>query len=380
MSRHILVAIPIALLVIGCGLEKGGTPGKSSNTPAVEAPPPREPIPPPPGEKATPPATAKTAPADLLAKAQQAMGHQDLAGAGAALDELLKADPKNRQGLFLLAQVLQRQAMQLSQGGNPKAATDLFLKSAKCMKELRAGYPKLTDNELAFLPMAIYNEACAESLAGHTDKAIAALEDAMDSGFTDLEHIKKDTDFDPIRNSPQFQKVLKDAPAKLQARAQRHARELLDGQQSFAFDFSLPNVQGKTVALKDFAGKVLIADIWGTWCPPCRKEIPHFVELHKRYQKAGLEIVGLNYENESGDKAKELITEFVKTNKVPYQCLIGDDKTRAQVPNFEGYPTTLFIDRTGKVRLKLVSYHSLTDLEAIVTALLGEKSTASAKR
>ena len=61
-------------------------------------------------------------------------------------------------------------------------------------------------------------------------------------------------------------------------------------------------------------------------------------------------------------------------NNMPYMCVIGDDETRKKVRNFQGFPTTIFIDRTGKVRLKEVGYKPLIVLEAIVSTLLDEPS------
>lgn len=116
---------------------------------------------------------------------------------------------------------------------------------------------------------------------------------------------------------------------------------------------------------------MLIVDFWGTWCPPCRKEIPHFVELKSKYGKDGLEIVGLNYEGDAAT-AKETIKKFAAENKMNYRCAVGDEATQKKVPNLQGYPTTLFIDRTGKVRLKVVGYHPMAELEAIVSLLLAE--------
>src|SRR5262249_29822469 len=54
---------------------------------------------------------------------------------------------------------------------------------------------------------------------------------------------------------------------------------LLKENEPFEFDFDLKDVNGQKLSKADFAGKVLIVDIWGTWCPPCRMEIPHFLEL-----------------------------------------------------------------------------------------------------
>src|SRR5262249_59973090 len=106
--------------------------------------------------------------------------------------------------------------------------------------------------------------------------------------------------------------------------ADARAREALDGFQSFAFNFELPDLDGKKVSLADYKGKVVIVDLWGTWCPPCREEIPHFVDLYRKYHASGLEIVGINYEMVAGDEAREKVRKYVKENDIPYPCLIGD--------------------------------------------------------
>ena len=83
-------------------------------------------------------------------------------------------------------------------------------------------------------------------------------------------------------------------------------------------------------------------------------------------------MVGLNYERGEGDEIVRVIKDFMTENKMNYTCLIGDPETRKQVPNFRGFPTTLFIDQTGKVRLQFVGLHSYSTLEAVVTKLLNE--------
>lgn len=155
--------------------------------------------------------------------------------------------------------------------------------------------------------------------------------------------------------------------------ARQQAREILAEATTFPFDFSLPDLDGKTVSSKDFAGKLLIVDFWGTWCPPCRMEVPHFVALHEKYNARGLEIVGINYERGQDAAAKvALIRKFADSERIPYSCLIGDEVTQDKVPNLDGFPTTLIIDRTGKVRAKLEGYHDLETLDAIVSLLLDD--------
>lgn len=142
---------------------------------------------------------------------------------------------------------------------------------------------------------------------------------------------------------------------------------------SYSFDFSLPSTDGQMVAKEDFAGRVLIVDIWGTWCPPCRLEVPHFVELQEEYEDQGLSVVGINYEGTTDpDEAREAIAEFTADIPVNYPLLIGDEATQAQVPNFNAFPTTLFIDREGEVRLTLIGARSKAELEQVVKILLDE--------
>ena len=64
--------------------------------------------------------------------------------------------------------------------------------------------------------------------------------------------------------------------------------------------------------LADTKGKVTIVDIWGTWCPPCRMEIPHFIALRDNYKDKGVEIIGINKEREPPAKIKATIEEFAK--------------------------------------------------------------------
>ncbi len=141
----------------------------------------------------------------------------------------------------------------------------------------------------------------------------------------------------------------------------------------FPFDVTLPDLEGKPVSMAEFDGKVLIVDFWGTWCPPCRAEIPHFIALQEKYADQGLAIVGINYEVVPPNQVRETISEFVAANGVNYPCLIGDGRTKSQVPGgVPSLPTTLFLDRNGLVRHKLVGLQSPQKLEEIVTTLLAE--------
>ncbi len=151
-----------------------------------------------------------------------------------------------------------------------------------------------------------------------------------------------------------------------------HAPAVVEDEALFPFDFELPNLDGETVTKADYEGKVLIVDIWGIWCPPCRMEIPHFVELHEKYKDQGFDIVGINYEGVPDEQAIPKIRDFIKKYDMPYMCVLGDRATQMQVPNFRGYPTTLFLDRQGNVRKVFVGYREMEVLDETIAELIGE--------
>jgi len=147
----------------------------------------------------------------------------------------------------------------------------------------------------------------------------------------------------------------------------------LNAAETFPFTFAGTDIHGVEQSLEALKGKVVIVDFWGTWCPPCRAEIPSFVRLQKTYGEQGFQIIGLNYERKGTDEENlQGVLDFAEEFSINYPCLLSDQEATAQVPNFQGFPTTLFIDRTGKVRLTKVGLHEYAYLEGVVTVLLEE--------
>lgn len=255
-------------------------------------------------------------------------------------------------------------------------STEIFLRAARVLKELE------TQSAAAGVPVpeslvsgVRYNEAVALARQEKMDDSRAALQLAFKAGYKDFAALEAEEDLAPLFKQDDFKKFVADAKAEMQKRLDKEVAELFAETESFSFAFSLPEYGGEEeVSLADFNGKVVIVDIWGTWCPPCRKEIPHFVDLAKKYKK-NLQIVGLNYErNDDEEKAAAGVLKFKKQFNMEYPCLVGDDATKDQVPAFRGYPTTLFVDQTGTVRLKVVGYKDLAFLETAVKMLLDEKA------
>ncbi len=324
---------------------------------------------------------AKPSFAELMNKARNAAQSGDLPGAYAALKIAHELDGKNRIVIVNAIQIGQAAGMKEIQGANEPAGYVYFLEGAGLARKLQ-DLGSLSPQETATISGAIYNEACVLSKTAKLDEAIKSLGAALDLGFSDLKLLDEDPDLAALRDLEAFKelraKSMELIAAKERLEAEKQKKEILTSlanSKPFDFDFELPDVDAKPTKLSDLKGKVVIVDIWGTWCPPCKKEIPHFVELHKKYKEKGLEIIGINYENGSNEEAVALIKEFIAQNGMTYTCVLGDEATRKQVPDFQGYPTTIFIDRSGKVRLKEVGYKPLAVLETVVTTLLDESAT-----
>jgi peroxiredoxin len=112
--------------------------------------------------------------------------------------------------------------------------------------------------------------------------------------------------------------------------------------------WELEDVNGKTVRSSDFTNKVVILDFWATWCPPCRAEIPGFIELQKQYQQQGLVVVGISLDQGGADVVKS----FMQKMGVNYPVVLGNQKVSDAYGGIEGIPTTFVIDRQGRIANK----------------------------
>ena len=124
------------------------------------------------------------------------------------------------------------------------------------------------------------------------------------------------------------------------------------------FHFSGPDLDGKVVSDADprFQGKVVILTIGGSWCPNCHDEAPFLMELYKQYHSRGLEIVGLNFEQDADlAAARPRLAAFMKRYGIDFPMLVAGTPDEAadklpQLANFAVYPTTVFLGRDGRVK------------------------------
>ncbi|NOX38004.1 MAG: TlpA family protein disulfide reductase [Calditrichaeota bacterium] len=117
-----------------------------------------------------------------------------------------------------------------------------------------------------------------------------------------------------------------------------------DSDSAKVIDFTLKDLDGKDVSLKDYRGKMVLINIWATWCGPCRVEIPDLIKVRKKYKDKGFEILGVVVSSKPRD-----VFAMVKQMKIDYPILWGTPEALAQFGEINAIPRTFLLDREGKI-------------------------------
>ena len=112
-------------------------------------------------------------------------------------------------------------------------------------------------------------------------------------------------------------------------------------------------LDGTGFKLADYQGKVLVLNLWASWCNPCREEMPQLVDFYDEYRARGVEVLGLTMEDDRGN-TPEAVKDSVRELKINYRVAWAEEKVYARflAPGFE-IPQTYIIDREGRIRRKM---------------------------
>jgi len=132
--------------------------------------------------------------------------------------------------------------------------------------------------------------------------------------------------------------------------------------------FELKDLEGKLRNIDEWNGQVLLINFWATWCPPCKKEMPAFMEVHEQYNQQGFDIIGIALDDE------ESVQDFVDTLGVDYPVMPashqGLELSRTYGNRIGALPFSVFVDRKGIIKLTHAGELSKKQVEDIIRPLL----------
>lgn len=142
-------------------------------------------------------------------------------------------------------------------------------------------------------------------------------------------------------------------------------------QEAQATDFEVTLLNGEKFRLSDQKGKVVLMNIWATWCPPCREETPELEDLYRKYKNDGYVTLGVSID----EQGESVVRPFMEEFDVTYPMYIDTDGTvMDKYGPTMGIPTTYIIGRQGKLRYFAVGAVTKKELEPRIKELLAEES------
>ena len=130
-------------------------------------------------------------------------------------------------------------------------------------------------------------------------------------------------------------------------------------------NFTLLDLNGKSVSLSDYKGKVVLIDFWATWCPPCRESIPGMEKIHKTYVNQGLVLLGVSVDSGEWDSVKT----FQRDKKFTYMVLQGTEDVASQY-SVRTIPMMVLVDKAGIVQKRYLGAGNEDEIEKDIKSLL----------
>lgn len=130
-------------------------------------------------------------------------------------------------------------------------------------------------------------------------------------------------------------------------------------------DFTLQDMNGKTIRLSDHKGKVVLIEFWATWCPPCREALPGLEKLHKVYKDKGLVVLAVSMDQGNWEEVSSFIAEY----RLTYTVLKGTDDVAGQY-RVRSIPMMLILNKEGNISKKYLGMGSDEEVEKDIKAVL----------
>ncbi|GIW40156.1 MAG: thioredoxin [Candidatus Binatia bacterium] len=126
-------------------------------------------------------------------------------------------------------------------------------------------------------------------------------------------------------------------------------------------DFELEDLNGQKVRLSAFRGRVVLLNVWATWCAPCREEMPSMERLHRRFSRDGLTVLAVSQD----EQGRTTVEPYVRELGLTFPVLLDPRGEVARKFGVTGYPESFVIDRDGKVVLHHVGFQDWSSPPAV---------------
>lgn len=132
-------------------------------------------------------------------------------------------------------------------------------------------------------------------------------------------------------------------------------------------ELDLFTLEGSPVSLSDYRGNVVLVNLWATWCPPCRQEMPTLQSFYEKYKADGFVLIAIDQE-----ETKEVVKPFVDEFKLTFPVWLDEDYLAQKEFKTMSLPSSYVVDRNGQVRLMWIGSISMNNLEKYVPDIILE--------
>jgi cytochrome c biogenesis protein CcmG/thiol:disulfide interchange protein DsbE len=115
-------------------------------------------------------------------------------------------------------------------------------------------------------------------------------------------------------------------------------------------NFAFPDIYGKQISLSDHKGKVVLVNVWATWCPPCRQEMPSMQRLYEKFKGENFEILAVSIDSEG----REAVAPFMQEMHLTFPALLDPGETIIPLYGITGVPESFIVDKDGILVEKIV--------------------------
>jgi len=115
-------------------------------------------------------------------------------------------------------------------------------------------------------------------------------------------------------------------------------------------NFTFPDINGREVSLSDHRGKVVLVNVWATWCPPCRQEMPSMQSLYEKFKGENFEILAVSIDSEG----REAVAPFMRKMNLTFPALLDPGETIRSLYGITGVPESFIIDKQGILVEKII--------------------------